>query len=95
VNALDFLVQEWAYKPAAFVSYGGVSAGLRGVQMAKQQLSALRMIPVVEAVAIPMFSQHLDAETGRFDPGEVQQKAAAAMLDELLKFSQALKPLRG
>ena len=26
---------EWAYKPAAFVSYGGISGGLRGVQTAK------------------------------------------------------------
>ena len=95
VNALDYLVKEWAYKPAAFVSYGGVSAGLRGVQMSKQMVSALRMVPVVEAVAIPMFPQHIHAETGVFDPGEVQEKAAAAMLDELIKLANALAPLRG
>jgi NAD(P)H-dependent FMN reductase len=94
VNALDYLVKEWAYKPAAFVSYGGVSAGLRGVQMSKQMVGALRMVPVVEAVAIPFFPQHIDAATGVFDPGEVQAKAAAAMLDELLKLANALKPLR-
>jgi len=28
-NALDYLVVEWNQKPTAFVSYGGVSAGLR------------------------------------------------------------------
>ncbi len=32
VNALDYVYHEWGYKPAAFVSYGGVSGGLRGVQ---------------------------------------------------------------
>lgn len=95
LNALDYLVLEWAYKPAAFVSYGGVSAGLRGVQMSRQVVGALRMIPVVEAVSIPFFTQHLDAETGLFDPGEVQEKAAAGMLNELHKLSEALKPLRG
>jgi NAD(P)H-dependent FMN reductase len=95
VNALDYLVKEWAYKPAAFVSYGGVSAGLRGVQMSKQMVSALRMVPVVEAVAIPMFPQYINGDTGVFDPGEVQEKAAAAMLDELLKLANALAPLRG
>jgi NAD(P)H-dependent FMN reductase len=94
VNALDYLVKEWAYKPAGFVSYGGVSAGLRGVQMSKQMVGALRMVPVVEAVAIPFFPQHIDAATGVFDPGEVQAKAAAAMLDELHKLANALKPLR-
>ena len=95
VNALDYLVKEWAYKPAAFVSYGGVSAGLRGVQMSKQMVGALRMVPVVEAVAIPSFPQHIDAATGVFDPGEVQAQAATAMLNELVKLANALKPLRG
>ena len=30
-NALDFLFHEWNRKPVSFVSYGGVSGGLRGV----------------------------------------------------------------
>ena len=93
VNALQYLVREWAYKPVGFVSYGGVSAGTRGVQVTKQITVALRMVPVLEAVSIPFFTQHMDDE-GRFDPGEVQGKAAAAMLDELLKLANALKPLR-
>ena len=29
VNAVDYLVHEWNYKPVGFVSYGGVSGGLR------------------------------------------------------------------
>ena len=95
LNAMDFLVHEWAYKPVAYVSYGGASAGLRGVQMTKQVVAALRMVSVVEAVAIPFFAQHIDAATGAFDPGAVQEKAAAAMLDELLKWAEALKPMRG
>jgi NAD(P)H-dependent FMN reductase len=95
VNALDYLVKEWAYKPASFVSYGGVSAGLRGVQMTKGIVSALRMVPIPEAVAIPMFPQHIHAETGVFDPGVVQEQASTAMLDELLKMANALAPLRG
>ena len=72
MNALDYLVREWAYKPVGFVSYGWVSAGLRGVQMTKQMVTALRMMPVPEGVAIPFFTQHIDRETGNFDPGEVQ-----------------------
>lgn len=94
-NALDFLVHEWAYKPAGFVSYGGVSAGLRAVQAAKPMLTALRMMPIPEAVSIPFFAQHIDREAGTFDPGEVQVQAARAMLDELHRWATALKPLRG
>jgi NAD(P)H-dependent FMN reductase len=94
VNALDFLNREWAYKPVGFVSYGGVSAGTRGVQVTKQIVTALRMMPVVEAVAIPFFAQHIDKATGVFDPGEVQAKAAVALLDELLRCAVALRSLR-
>ncbi|HEX2203041.1 MAG TPA: NAD(P)H-dependent oxidoreductase [Longimicrobium sp.] len=94
VNAFDYLVHEWAYKPAGFVSYGGVSGGLRGVQATKGIVTALKMMPIPEAVAIPMFTQHLDQETGAFDPGAVQAKAAATMLDELARWAGALRPLR-
>src|SRR5262245_59179168 len=41
VNALDHLYKEWNYKAAAFVSYGGISGGLRSVQSTRQLLTAL------------------------------------------------------
>ena len=94
VNALQYLLAEWAYKPAGFVSYGGVSGGTRGVEMTKSLLTALKMMPMFETVAIPFFAQYIKADTGLFDPGEVQTKAATVMLDELLKWAVALKPMR-
>ncbi len=94
MNALQYLVVEWAYKPAGFVSYGGVSAGTRGVQMTKATVTALKMMPMFETVAIPFFTQHVKTDTGTFEPGETQAKAAAVMLDELLKWATALKPMR-
>jgi NAD(P)H-dependent FMN reductase len=94
VNALQYLVQEWAYKPVAFVSYGGVSAGTRGVQMTKQICAALKMPTMLEAVAVPFFARHIDASTGVFDPGELQLQAAKVMLDELHRWAEALQILR-
>lgn len=94
VNALQYLVREWAYKPVGFCSYGGVSAGTRGVQMTKQIVTTLKMMPMAEAVSIPFFAQHIDKETGVFDPGEVQAKAAKVMLTELLRWTEAMRPLR-
>ena len=32
VNAISYVYKEWNYKPAALVSYGGVSGGLRAAQ---------------------------------------------------------------
>ncbi|MFZ4815316.1 MAG: NADPH-dependent FMN reductase [Phototrophicaceae bacterium] len=94
INALDYLSKEWAYKPVGFVSYGGVAAGTRAVQATKLLVTTLKMMPMFEAVAIPFFAQHLDKETNVFTPGETQDKAGEVMLDELLRWADALKVLR-
>ncbi|HET8629302.1 MAG TPA: NAD(P)H-dependent oxidoreductase [Thermomicrobiales bacterium] len=92
-NALDYLNQEWRYKPVGFVSYGGVSAGTRAVQMAKQVVTALAMMPVPTAVSIPFVRQFLDEE-GRLRANEVMETAATGMLDDLARLAAALRPLR-
>jgi NAD(P)H-dependent FMN reductase len=92
VNALDFLYVEWAYKPAGFVSYGGVSGGTRSVQMTKPILTALKVMPIPEAVTIPFVATLVD--NGVFQGGDAYEKAAAAMLNELRRWAAALKPLR-
>src|SRR3954467_4525184 len=53
LNAMDFLYVEWNYKPVAFVSYGGMSGGVRAVQVAKNTATTLKMAPLYEAVNIP------------------------------------------
>lgn len=92
-NALDFLHVEWNHKPVGFVSYGGVSAGTRSMQMLKQVVAALRMAAVVEAVNIPFVAQSID-DGGRFVPNEVQDAAALGLLAELARVEAALRPLR-
>lgn len=94
LNALDYVYKEWNYKPAAFVSYGGISGGLRAVQVTKNTLTTLKMVPIVEAVAIPMVAQQLD-EDKRFKPTDMHTNSAKAMLDELQRWAEALKPMRG
>jgi NAD(P)H-dependent FMN reductase len=94
VNALDYLFSEWEYKAVGFVSYGGVSAGLRSVQMTKQLVTSLIMVPMVEAVAIPFFAKFIDPDTGVFTPEDAQVTAASKMLDELLRWTNALAVLR-
>jgi NAD(P)H-dependent FMN reductase len=92
-NALDYLNAEWQHKPVGFVSYGGVAAGTRAVQMLKQVVTALKMVPVLESVNIPFVQQFLDAGK-RLEPNEVMQDAAGVMLDELARWTQALRQLR-
>jgi NAD(P)H-dependent FMN reductase len=92
-NAIDYLYAEWQHKPAGFVSYGGVAAGTRAVEQTKQVVTALRMVPVVEAVAIPFVQQFID-EDGALVANEPMEQGADAMLDELVRLEQALRPLR-
>lgn len=92
VNALDHLYHEWSYKACGFVSYGGVAGGMRAVQTAKLMVTGFKMVPIVEAVNIPFFTQLM--ENGGFKGNETHDKAAAVMLDELLRWTDALKPLR-
>jgi NAD(P)H-dependent FMN reductase len=93
-NAIDYLFTEWQNKPAGIVSYGGIAAGTRATQMLKQVLTALKMMPVPEAVNIPFVAQHLD-EDRRFKSTELIDASATAMLDELVRWTEALLGLRG
>ncbi len=92
-NAIDFLHQEWSYKPVGFVSYGGVAAGTRSMQQLKQVVTALKLAPVTEAVNLPFFKQFID-EDGVLQPTEVMTQSAQAMLDELVRVEESLRPLR-
>jgi len=92
VNALDTLYHEWTYKPVGFVSYGGVSGGMRSVQTAKLMVTGFKMMPMVEAVNIPFYTQLM--QDGAFTSNETHDKAVPVMLDELLRWSEALKTLR-
>ncbi|MGW4275650.1 NADPH-dependent FMN reductase [Streptomyces seoulensis] len=92
-NAIDYLHNEWKYKPVGLVSYGGVSAGTRAAQMIKQVVTTLKMTPVFEAVSIPFVQQFLDDDK-RLTPNDVMTGSAKAMLDELVRVTDALRPLR-
>ena len=93
VNALDHLYHEWSYKAAGFVSYGGVSGGLRSVQMAKALLTTFKIVPMVEAVTVSFVAKAV--VDGKFAATEQHEKAAKTMLDELVKWTAALSSLRG
>jgi len=93
VNAMTYLAKEWAYKPAAFVSYGGVSGGLRGVHVAKTILTTMKVVPLLEAVPIPMVGENL--KDGVFEAKEIHEVSAKMLLLELAKWAEALRTMRG
>lgn len=92
-NAIDYLHAEWKDKPVGFVSYGGVAAGTRAVQMLKQVVTTLHMVPVFESVNIPFVQQFLDVD-GTFVANDVLVSAAQGMLEALVRWEGATRLLR-
>jgi NAD(P)H-dependent FMN reductase len=93
LNALQCLYKEWNYKAAVFVSYGGVSGGTRSVNASRITLTALKMVPLAEGVHIPFVAKSV--QDGKFNPPEGLDASVGPVLDELLKWSEAIASLRG
>lgn len=91
-NALDYLHAEWAYKPVGFVSYGGISGGLRAVQSLKPVVTTLSMFPLPVGVSLPFVANSI--VEGVLEPSELAVGTAKSMLDELVRVSAAFASLR-
>ncbi len=94
VNALTYLVREWAYMPVGFLGYSlGVTAAARAIQTIRLTVNALRMMAIPESVLFPAYQQTL-TETGELNAQPASEKAASVVLDELLRWTKALSGLR-
>jgi NAD(P)H-dependent FMN reductase len=90
-NAIDFLYHEWTNKAAGFVAYGG-TMGARAVEHLRLVMAELQVATVRAQVG---FSLLTDFEHFRvFKPAETQVKNVNDMLDQVIAWSGALKPLR-
>jgi NAD(P)H-dependent FMN reductase len=94
VNAIECLSQEWKYKPAGVVSYGGISGGLRSTQVLRGLLGNLGIVAIPQSVPIPFFPEFI-GDDGVFVPNDKMKEGADLMFGELAKWGKALKPMRG
>src|SRR5580692_11292863 len=93
-NALEYLVHEWAYKPAGIISYSaGPFAGVRAVMSLKSDLLSLRTVSLAEMVNIPSYNQFL-TEDGQFIPNELLIKSSKIMLNQLVRWTNGLKVIK-
>ncbi|WP_312948496.1 NAD(P)H-dependent oxidoreductase [Agrobacterium sp.] len=93
VNAIQVLFREWNYKAAGVVSYGGISGGLRSSQMLRSLLSNVNAYGIYHVVPVPFFSQFI-SDDDKFTPNEQMGDGLNLMLDELAKWTDALKVIR-
>ncbi|QYN36663.1 NAD(P)H-dependent oxidoreductase [Pseudonocardia sp. DSM 110487] len=92
-NAIDWFFDEWQAKPVGYVSYGGVSGGLRAVEQLKLVFNELHATSVRTGVCFVGGSDCFDADGGPREP-ERCERAAKAMLDEIAWWADALRRQR-
>ena len=90
-NAIDFLYREWNNKAAGFVSYG-TAGGLRAVEHLRLFMSELQIADVRAQVTLLLGEDFENFTT--FKPRPRHERSVNAMLDQIVAWSTALKPLR-
>ncbi|MGP3637761.1 NADPH-dependent FMN reductase [Streptomyces sp. 24-1644] len=89
-NLIDWHHAEWQAKPVAFVSYGGISGGLRAVEQLRQVFAELHAVSMRDTVSFHHAGTHFDDEGRHKDPA-VPDAAAKSMLDQLVWWGHALR----
>lgn len=90
-NAIDFLFAEWNNKAAGFVSYGAAS-GARAVEQLRVVLAEVQ-IATVRAQVLLSLAHDFEKYTV-FKPNPSHEKSVSTMLDQIVAWGTALKPLR-
>ena len=93
-QAIDLGRREWQAKPVAFVSYGGMSGGLRAVEHLRQVFAELHAVTVRDTVSFHNFPRQFDAAGAPDRPHRRRRRAAKKMLDQLAWWASALRTAR-
>ncbi|WP_406381264.1 NADPH-dependent FMN reductase [Streptomyces sp. NBC_01618] len=89
-NLIDWHHAEWQAKPVAFVSYGGVSGGLRAVEHLRQVFAELHAVGIRDTVSFHNAGALFDDEGRHKDPTGCDA-AAKNLLDQLVWWGRALR----
>jgi NAD(P)H-dependent FMN reductase len=88
-QAVDLNSGEFARKPVAFVSYGGLSGGLRAVEHLRGVFAEVRAATIRETVSFHGTVTNFDADGWPLDPAAGE--AALVLLDDLSWWGSALR----
>ncbi|WP_131738108.1 NADPH-dependent FMN reductase [Actinomadura roseirufa] len=92
-NLIDTHFVEWRAKPVAFVSYGGLSGGLRAVEHLRGVFAELHAVTVRDTVSFHTPWNWFGEDGRPLDP-EGCGAAAKSMLDQLVWWGRALREAR-
>ncbi|MGH3823980.1 MAG: NADPH-dependent FMN reductase [Pseudonocardiaceae bacterium] len=92
-TAIDSVGREWQAKPVGFVSYGGISGGLRAIEQLRAVFAELHTVTVRETVSFHGARGRFDERGAPREPDAVNA-AAAALLDQLVWWAHTLRQAR-
>lgn len=90
-QAIDISGRAWVRKPVGFVSYGGLSGGLRAVEALRPVFAEVRATTIRETVSFHQLP--FDDHGAPLDPVNAEL-AAHTMLDDLVWWGRALRDAR-
>lgn len=90
---IDSVYQEWQAKPVGFISYGGISGGLRAVEQLRLVFAELHTVTLRDSVSFTNAWEQFDAD-GQLHQPERAQKALSNLLTRLNWWATALRNAR-
>ncbi|HJX44535.1 MAG TPA: NAD(P)H-dependent oxidoreductase, partial [Geodermatophilus sp.] len=91
--AIDGVREEWSAKPVGFVSYGGVSGGLRAVEALRPVFAELHAVSIRETVSFASYWELFDG-AGELEDARGPDGAATVLLEQLVWWAHALRDAR-
>lgn len=92
-NAIDHHNAQWHAKPVGFVSYGGISGGLRAVEQLRLVFAELHTVTIRETVSFHNAWSQFDDQGKPVSPAGCNG-AAKTLLDQLTWWARALREAR-
>lgn len=90
---IDSVGAEWRGKAVAFVSYGGISGGLRAVEQLRLVFAELHAVTMQNSVSFASAWEQFDADGSLREPGRAQ-RSMATLLAQLHWWAVALRNAR-
>ncbi len=92
-SLIDSVGAEWHAKPVAFVSYGGISGGIRAAEQLRQVFAEIHAVTIRDSVTFSMAWEQFDADGSLKNPDRANRQMQT-VLKRLAWWANALREAR-
>lgn len=92
-SLIDSVGTEWHAKPVAFVSYGGISGGIRAAEQLRQVFAEVHAVAIRETVPLTMAWEQFESDGTLKNPARAVRQMQS-VLNRLVWWANALREAR-